>query len=275
MDTKGFPRPVNETQREFLRLCEAGGGARGAAPRGKVLELLRASGKSLNLLAHREAQAHLAAYPSANPWHVCFAIGLSWGHLARLDVNFTGAVAGVLGHWNDGDLAAAKTFHMERGPTPIEQSLRGAHNLFGRVLLPDALPTTLDRLATAQQRWFAPILTGPDRPRYIGSWNATAMFMVALFAQPGLAASQVEPKPMLPPGGPIFRGLQMLHKAGVLRNGPASTELDDQAFEPGALYVNNSLLQELCAGLPSWGLIDAHSGVYMLGTRHPQSDSWS
>ncbi|UGB28336.1 hypothetical protein LPC10_01560 [Methylorubrum sp. B1-46] len=274
MDTKGFPKPINDTQREFLRLCELGGGARGGPPRGKVLEVLRANGKSLNMLAHAEAQAHLAAYPDANPWHLCFAIGLSWGHLARLDVDFTGAVAGVLANWNSGDLAAAKSFHMERGPEPIEQSLRGAHYLFARVILPKTLPSTLDRLDTAQQRWISPILTGSDRPRYIGSWNATAMFMAALFAQPSLAALQTEPRPMLPPGGPIFKGLQMLHKAGLLKDPPSGSELDDQAFEPGSLYENNKHLADLCAGLPGWSLIDVHSGVYMLGTRHPHSGKW-
>lgn len=274
MDTKGLPKPINETQREFLRLCEAGGGARGGPPRGKVLELLRSSGKHLNLHAHREAQDHLAAYPQANPWHVCFAIGLSWGHLARLDVDFTGAVVSVLADWNDGDLHAAMSFHLDRGPTPIEQSLRGGQSLFQRVILPDTLPVTLNRLSSAQERWISPILS-PARPRYIGSWNATAMFMAALFVQPTLAAQQIEPKPMLPPGGPISRGLQMLHKAGVLKDGPVSNELDDQAFEPGALYINNGLLQDLCAGLPGWGLIDVHSGVYMLGTRHPHSGTWA
>ncbi|CAA2137791.1 hypothetical protein [Methylobacterium bullatum] len=275
MDTKGFPKPINETQREFLRLCELGGGARGGPARGKVLEMLRASGKNLNMTAHAEAKAQVAAYPSANPWHLCFAIGLSWGHLARLDVDFTGTVAAVLADWNNADLNVAKSFHMERGPDPIEQSLRGAYNLFGRVTLPKALPTTLGLLDTAQQRWLSPILTGPDRPRYIGSWNATAMFMAALFAQPSLAATQTEPKPMLPPGGPIFKGLQMLHKAGIIKEAPHGSDLDDQAFEPGALYVNNSLLQELCAGLSGWCLIDVHSGVYMLGTRHSHSDKWA
>lgn len=133
---------------------------------------------------------------------------------------------------------------MNQSCTP-KHTLRGARNLFGRVVLPATLPTTLERLSTAQQRWFSPILTGPDRPRYIGSWNATAMFMTALFAQPSLAATQVKPEPLLPPGGPIFKGLQMLHKAGLLRTGPVGSELDDQAFEPGALYENNNLLTEL------------------------------
>jgi hypothetical protein len=217
---------------------------------------------------------HLGAYPDANPWHVCFAVGLCWGHLAKLDVDFTGAVVNLLADWNDEDLATARSFHLERGPDPIEQSLRGAHMLFGRVTLPSTLPSTLRQMSMAQERWLSPILTGSNRPRYIGSWNATAMFMTALFARPELAAEQVEPPPVLPPGGPIFGGLKILHQVGTLSRPPAGSELDDQAFEPGALYENNALLADLRRGRDDWSLVDVHSGVYMLGTRHPQSNTW-
>ena len=57
-------------------------------------------------------------------------------------------------------------------------SLRGAYTLFQRVKLPDKLPTTLKQCGDAQQRWIGQVI-GPHRPPYIGSWNATAMFMVA------------------------------------------------------------------------------------------------
>lgn len=268
------PKPVNWVQEDFNKLCDLGGGKNGGPVRHKVLELLRSAGKRLNGVAHREAQEHLRAYPDANPWHVCFAVGLCWGHLAKLELEFTGAVTRLLSAWNDDDLRHAQSFFLERGPEPIEQSLRGAFNLFSRVTLPATLPTTLERLAAAQNRWFSPIIA-PDRPKYIGSWNAAAMFMIALFAQPTLAASQVRPPPVLPPGGPIFTGLSILHRAGVLSRAPAGSELDDQSFEPGALYENNELLAELVKWIDGWSLCDAHSGVYMLGTRHPQSGTWA
>lgn len=161
----------------------------------------------------------------------------------------------------------ARTFGLEHGPEPIEQSLRGAHILFSRVTLPATLPDTLERLGRAQERWLAPILNPSERPPYIGSWNATAMFMTALFAQPALARSLIEPRPILPPGGPTFRGLQLLHQAGILPQSPAGSELDDAAFEPGALYENNALLAEVRKGGSDWSLIDVHSGLYTLGTR--------
>lgn len=268
-----MPKPVNQTQQEFKKLCELGGGIKGGPATGKVRELLASSGKRLNKFAHRETTEHMNAHADANPWYVCFAISLSWGHLAKLDPDFTSAVVGALTEWNDDDLAVAKSFHMERGPEPIEHSLIGAHMLFERVTLPSVLPSNLRQLAIAQERWFSPILS-TDRPRYIGSWNASAMFMVALFAQPSLAATHLKPPPILPPGGPIFAGLNLLYKAGVLSRAPEGNALDDEAFEPGALYINNDLLSELRTGMDECSMIDVHSGVYMLGTRHPLSDTW-
>ena len=97
------------------------------------------------------------------------------------------------------------------------------------------------------------------------------MFMTALFAQPALAATQKTQKPLLPPGGPIFNGLRMLHAAKVLSRAPAGSELDDAAFEPGAIYENNQLFVELLAWQDDWCLLDVHSGLYMLGTRDPRS----
>lgn len=268
-------KPVNDTQRVFNELCEKGGGPRGGPARTKVLELLCSSGQSLNAVATREMAEHLAAFPSANPWFICFAVGLSWGHLAKLDVGFTEAVVNVLTEWNASDLRVAQSFHLERGPEPIRQSLTGAHVLFSRVTLPESLPGNLKQVERAQERWLSPILNPTDRPPYIGAWNGTAMFMTALFAQPSLAASHVSPPPMLPPGGPIHAGLTLLHRASMLSRPPAGSDLDDAAFEPGALYENNALFGELCSQRSGWSLTDVHSAVYMLGTRHPLSGSWA
>jgi hypothetical protein len=188
-------------------------------------------------------------------------------------LEFTGAAVRLLENWNDKDLKFARQFHYERGPDPIEQSLMGAYTLFQKVVLPSLLPNDLKRLGTAQQRWITPILS-KDRPRYIGSWNATAMFMVALFAQPKLAVTQEKPDVLLPPGGPIYAGLQLLKRAHFLLRDPEGSELDDQAFEPGALYINNDLFVEIRKGLADWSLIDVHSGLYMLGTRLAVSNNW-
>src|SRR5262245_33295465 len=46
--------PRNDTQAEFNRLCELGGGQRGGPARGKVCELLRASAHELNEFAYGE-----------------------------------------------------------------------------------------------------------------------------------------------------------------------------------------------------------------------------
>jgi hypothetical protein len=51
--------------------------------------------------------------------------------------------------------------------------------------------------------------------------------------------------------------------------------LDYQAFEPGALYENNTLFEEIHKGHAGWHLIDVHSGIYfLLGTRLPESAKW-
>jgi hypothetical protein len=267
-------KPVNDTQTHFNKLCEMGGGVKGGPARGKVLALLKESGQALNGLAHREMADHLAANSGVNPWFVCFAVGLSWGHLAQLEIEFTDAVCNFLTNDSATDFSKALKFHMERGEDPIRYSLLGAKELFAKVKLPEKLPAALNQLGDAQQRWLSPILHPISRPRYIGAWNATAMFMSALFAQPALAATQFGPPPMLPPGGPIQQGLSLLHRAGILSRPPAGSDLDDAAFEPGAIYENNGLFEELCRQQSNWGLIDVHSGVYMLGTRHPLSGKW-
>lgn len=266
--------PINDLQKEFNVLCEKGGGVKGGPVRGKTLELLKTYGQKLNAGATDEVCAHLAAFPEANPWHVCFAMGICWGHLAKVDLTFTEAVIGCIEEMNDADLKTAGSFHLERGPEPIINSIKGGYTLFRMVRLPDALPTNLDTLTRAQDRWLSPILNPKLRPPYIGSWNATAMFMTALFAQPGLAATQVEPKPVLPPGGPIFTGLTILNQAGLTTAPPDQAGLDDQGFEPGVLYANNALLADLLRGCADWSMTDVHSGVYLLGTRHPHSNSW-
>jgi hypothetical protein len=267
-------KPINDVQKEFNALCEKGGGVRGGPVRGKALELLRSCGKKLNIGATEEALKHLNAFPEANPWHVCFALGLCWGHLAMVDLNFTDAVIGCLESINDADLKAAGSFHMERGPEPILNSIRGGYTLFRLVQLPNTLPTNLASLGRAQERWLSPVLNSKLRPPYIGSWNATAMFMIALFAQPSLAATQVDPVPILPPGGPIFNGLSILHQAGLTVGPPDQADLDGQGFEPGVLYANNALLAELLRGCTDWSMTDVHSGVYMLGTKHTHSNSF-
>lgn len=265
--------PLNGVQEQFNDLCQKGGGQGGGPLRGKVQALLAAGGQALNTYAYAEVADQLDHYQDYNPWHVCFAIGLAWGHLAQLNSEFVGAATRLMSDWNPSDLREARRHHYERGPDPIEQSLSGGHQLFAKVLLPPTLPNDLGRLKRFQERWWTPILSA-ERPRYIGSWNATAMFMVALFAQPTLAATLVEPDVLLPPGGPIYGGLKLLHEANLLSQAPAGTDLDDAAVEPGAVYENNSLMAELRKGPTPWSLVDVHSGLYMLGTRYAPSRQW-
>lgn len=266
-------KPLNETQRRFNDLCKLGGGVKGGPARTKVQELLHWSGQSLNAFAHKEISAMLDEFSDRNPWHVCFAVGLCWGRLARFERDFVEAAVNLLEEWNTADLKAARTFHRERGPEPIEQSLAGGNAMFASTVMPKTLPSDFKGYGRAQERWLSRIL-GKDRPKYIGSWNATAMFMVALFSNKALADTLTTPEVMLPPGGPMYNALSILHETHVLSKKPAGNELDDQAFEPGAIYENNALFAELLRGRSGWSLLDVHSGLYMLGTRLAESDGW-
>jgi hypothetical protein len=269
-----LPKPINDTQRRFADLCDKGGGTKGGPARTQVQRLLRESGKNLNAIAEKEVAEHFAALPDINPWHLCFAIGLSWGHLAVLDIAFAEVATRLLADWNDADLKLARKFHHERGPDPIEASLRGAYQLFEKVILPKELPTTLERLGRAQERWMSPISHPATRPKYINTWNATAMFMVALFANPSLGDQLITSAVSLPTGGPIDQALGLLHSTHFLSRAPAGKALNDGDFESGAVYENNALFVDVLQGLDDWDLIDVHSGLYMLGTRLPASDHW-
>lgn len=268
-----LPEPVNETQRRFAELCRLGGGQKGGPARGKVLELLYESGSTLNRHAHKEVTSMLAEFSEENPWHVCFAIGICWGRLAKLTPEFVAPAVRLLKAWNSGDLKIAKKYHYERGPTPIEQSLSGGYLMFKDVNLPLQLPDSLDQCQRAQERWLGRVLRA-DRPKYIGSWNATAMFMVALFSNKTLADQLVTRKVVLPPGGPVHKGLTIFHECHLLSKAPYGKELDEQAFEPSSLYDNNALMEDLLKGRSNWSLLDVHSGLYMLGTRLAESDHW-
>lgn len=268
-----LPKPINDTQRQFEKLCSLGGGRSGGPARTKVQQLLHESGAKLNVIGRSIITEHLTEFSDVNPWYVCFAVGLSWGHLAKPDIEFTRAAIRALQSADDADVNGAALYYTERGPEPIKQSIRGGHQLFSQVKLPDKLPDDLKKFGRAQERWVSYIIS-PNRPKYIGSWNATAMFMVALFSKPDLVTEFKSPVVMLPPGGPIFSALKILHQTHILSRSPAGSELDDQDFEPGSIYENNALLEELLKGHSGWNMLDVHSGLYMLGTRFLQSNQW-
>lgn len=268
-----IPKPLNSAQTAFNALCEKGGGVRGGPARGKTLGMLREQGQHLNQGAYDEAAEYLAAFPEANPWHVSYALALAWGRFARLKLTYAEAVVNVLENWNDEDLATARTCYFEKGPIPIEESLRGGRHLFERTGMEGPLPSSLAGLKRSQDRWLRYVVA--DRPGYIGGWNATAVFMVALFAQPELATTLIEPEVLLPIGGPILHGLQLMFEAGLTGRAPVGAEAEEAGPDLGHIAINNGLFAEIRQGLPDWSLLDVHSGLYLLGTRLPESKNWA
>ncbi len=201
-------KPVNDVQVRFNELCSKGGGAGGGPARTKIQELLHEGSKKLNKLAFDEISEQLREFSNANPWQVCFVVGLGWGHLAKICSDFTAASLAVLEALDEDALKDARKFCLERGPTPIDQSLRGGYTMFQRVKLPSSLPDDLATIGRAQERWLSPILSRlEERPKYIGSWNATAMFMVALFSKPALGFQLKNSGSNAPPGRPNLQRL--------------------------------------------------------------------
>ena len=239
--------------------------------------MLHEGSQRLNSMAFDEITRHLSEFRDRNPWHVCYSVGLGWGHLARIDLDFTDAATQALATLDPGALKSASTFHHERGPKPILDSLSSGFQMFQMVRLPNEIPNDLAAIARAQQRWMVPLLSpSQPRPRYMGTWNATAMFMVASFSMPDVAMELREPGSVaLPPNGPIAAGLRILYKANVLNKGPDGGDLDDGSWEPGIIWANNGLMLELLKGKSDWSLLDVHSGLYLLGTRYPLSAGWT
>lgn len=263
----------NKVQHRFNELCEKGGGPGGGPPRGQVQALLKEAGKSLNEFGFDETATHLKEFADRNPWHVCFAVALAWGHLTQPKLEMTEAVVEFLESYDAVWLDRAAGFCMERGPDAVRRPLASAYEVFRTTRLPSDLPDSLKGVKSAEDRWLGKVL-GPPRAPYIGSWNSTAMFMVALFAQPDLARSMKEVVVVLPPGGPIFAALKVLHSVKVLPSGPDGNDMDDGGWEPGVLFGNNALMQTLIPGPHDLNMIDLHSGLYMLGTKYPLADQW-
>lgn len=268
-----LPKPLNHTQRVFAELCAKGGGIKGGPARTRVQELLKESGQQLNKLAKEEIEHALEICSDRNPWHVCFAVGVAWGHLAILNDDYLVAAVNCLENLHDHDLKIARSYHFERGALPVEQSLKGGYQILSTIAFPEALPSSLKGMRTAQERLLGRILS-KDRPKYIGAWNATAMFMVAFMSNDALKSAMTTAEVILPPGGPIHAALSILHQTHVLPKKPEGSELDDESFEPGAIHANTGLMEDLAKGCAGWDLLDVHSGLYLLGTRYPDSDKW-
>jgi hypothetical protein len=265
--------PLNECQRQFNELCKKGGGRNGGPARTKVQQLLRDEGKLLNGHAYDEVASALDVAARYNPWYIFFALGLCWGEMARYSDRYLLAAVGAIESWNDQDRGEATKHYTQKGHDLLEGSLRSASVVFeqiGSALI--TVPDSVQGYDKLQEKWFRRLhlLTPP----YVGPWNATALFMVALFAQPDLAKSMKTMRPILPSGGPISRALSLIHQVGVT-NHPAQTLQDDYGL--GGLAgatADNGTMQELIIGLSDCSMVDMHSGLYMLGSRDPKSDMY-
>lgn len=265
---------INSIQRRYNELCDIGGGPGRGPKLEDVRKLIKAGSEKLNDLGQEEIDAALNAFPNRDPWKVCFAVGLCWGHLAKYDLDFVDAATRSIESLNDTDLNSAASFHLERGQGPIKQSLQGASVLFEKTRLPNEIPSTLSDLKQAQDRLFSIVLIPGSRPKYIGAWNATALFLTAIFHQKSLWDEFVDTTVLLPPNGPVGVALSALHSARLVSRSPHKSDLDDGGWEPGVLYENNALMEELVGKDGMLNMVEIHSGLYLLGTGYKQSFVW-
>jgi hypothetical protein len=265
-------QPVNALQDVFNELCLKGGGQKGGPARTRVQQAIREYGQLLNSSAYDQMAEAFEWVPDANPWHVTFAMGLCWGTIAKHEQAFFVAAVGAIAEWNDRDRGEAVRYHLEKGADLLEGSLRSAYRLFEATPLPDTLPDTLENLGKRQDRWLRSV--SEINPAYIGPWNSLALFMCALFAQPDLAKTMRVARPLLPPGGPITKGLSLLHKAGIINAPPNTQDDDERAAAIGAAVEDNALMQDILRGLDDCSMVDIHTGIYLLGTGDRRSRKW-
>lgn len=264
--------PVNAMQEAFNDLCLKGGGQKGGPARSSVQAIIRYYGQKLNESANDQMIEALDWVPDANPWAVAFAMGLCWGTIAKHEETFFRAAVGAIEYWNDEDRRTAVRFHLEKGTELLEKSLLGANLLLAETKLAGELPDSLEGLGKAQDRWLRAL--NKLQPAYIGPWNALALFMSALFAQPALAVSMREARPLLPPGGPITHGLHLLHRAHLIGEPPNTEHDDEKSAAISAAVIDNALMASLLQGLPDCSMVDVHTGIYLLGTRDRRSRNW-
>lgn len=260
-------KPINPTQHEYNELCRKGGGIKSGPARSRVLALLQASGAKINEGAHAELKSHLDAVGPGNPWYVFYALGLSWGHIAKHSEEFTAAAAAYLDHGAPSDLARAQEFYTERGREPIKNSLESGRILLqAATFIPVGVPSEIGQLADIQRKW-NPLCFGPRKIPWIGKWNGTSMFLVALLSSPALWKMLKDGTVLLPSGGPISTGLELMHAAHLISARPDRLEPENNQDKLGSLSLDNGLMWELHKGLPSSNMVDIHSGLYELGTR--------
>ena len=265
--------PLNECQRQFNELCKKGGGRKGGPARTKVQQLVRDEGKLLNQSAYDEVSHALTVASASNPWHVLFAIGLCWGEMARYSDKYLLAAVAAIASWNDMDRAEATKHYTQKGHELLEGSLRSASVVFEKLgTTLSAIPETIEEHNKLQGRWFTRL--NALNPSYIGPWNATALFMVALFARPKLAQTMKTLGPVLPSGGPISRALNLLYQVGVTNHPAQALEDDVRLSALAGATADNGTMQELIVGMSDCSMVDMHSGLYMLGSRDPRSATY-
>jgi hypothetical protein len=227
----------------------------------------------LNSNAYSEVASALNTGDECNPWHVFFALGLCWGEMARYSDRYLLAAVGAISSWNDADRGEATKHCTQKGHELLEGSLRSASVVFDQIgTALSTIPETLEEHNKLQGRWFRRL--NALNPSYIGPWNATALFMVALFARPTLAKTMRTLGPILPSGGPISRALNLLYQVGVTNHGAQSLEDDVRFSALAGATADNGTMQELIVGMGDCSMVDMHSGLYMLGSRDPRSDSY-
>lgn len=262
----------NMLQTEFATLVDRSGDNREILVEGLAPLLLDAGG-DLNANGARQLQEYLTGIPFEDLHIGWFVAGIAWGRDAEDSREFVLSAVQAIKSSKPKDHKRAMRFALAGRHRRLENLLRAGRQIVLQERHPCPI-SAIEELNEYQQRLFKALQLLPD-VQGIGNWNLGAMFFCAALSDPQWRVEMNKARPRLPMSAPIFHSMEQLYSLRVLSRQPNYNPWrpKDSSY-PEALYSNNALLEELCQKLGTSRILDIHSGLYLLGTRNVDANSW-